>query len=165
MSAYKCKCGSTEFRWVLASCNEDGWLCLECEAKPGEPPGFCPQLDRQDTAGKVFDILNQLHDLNFTYVSNGSMGDGMVGRVVYTCRKSGVYDQESIVVRLLRAGAGHHAAFWKKISLGVIRGQDERNRCACGKLATRSHYPGDGTTKHTCGDCGQISMFTEKATA
>ncbi len=99
----KCKCGSKEFWWNLDGCNECGWKCAGCDAKPGEPPGFCPQCDREEIGGKVYTILMELHEAEFLYVSNGSMGEGMVGAVARRCRETGVYDQQSIMALLLEA--------------------------------------------------------------
>jgi hypothetical protein len=135
-------CKSTEFRYAPAAPTEEGWCCARCDLKPGEPLGFCPELDASDTSGKVTDILFRLTGEtggpSWLYISNGTEGEGVVHSVVQQCQEAGIYDQSFIVLRLFAAAdyGETHSAFWKKISDGVRAGNDPRVRCACGQLAT-----------------------------
>ncbi len=155
LSKIQCsKCNGTEFSWQPAI-NEKGWFCCECNAQPGEPPGYCPELDRQEIARKVDALLLALHDYDFTCVSNGSTGDWIVGATVHWCKDEGYYDQAAILQRLLRYNDGvpgseeegpNHSNYWKKVGDGVLGGKDPRSRCPCGALATRSRtYQGETT--------------------
>jgi hypothetical protein len=116
--------------------NENGWRCLLCNEKPGEPPGFSPQLDRARLGEKVFALLNELCNTDLVYVSNGTGGDVIIIDVMARCRKEQRYDQYSILLFILDAMTERRALYWSKISEGIVAGRDERERCACGKLAT-----------------------------
>lgn len=138
----KCSaCETTEnFRYGPRAANEDGWIC-GCGEKPGEPPGYCPELDRANTTDKVSDLLHHLAgewaDAEYVCVSNGSHGAGIVEAVTAECQKQHRYDQLFILVQILDVnGASAHSDFWKKVNDGIVAGEDPRDRCACGKLAT-----------------------------
>lgn len=146
----KCeKCGD-EVYWYSAT-NEDGWRCCRCQHKPGEPPGFSPQLDRDLIAIKVHSILHDMHESNVVYVSSGSMGDGIACMVEKMCVKDQKYDQYSIALFILKVMAPSHAKYWKKVSRGVLSGKDVRNRCHCGALSTRSRGF-NGQWEYRCSD-------------
>ncbi len=133
----KCK-SSDDFRWVPHP-NEDGWVC-SCGQAPGEPPGFCPQLDRDDTAGKINDLLmhlsGELGGPAFISISNGSHGDLLVHDVSKGCESEQRFDQYFILCHLIGHETARHSDFWKRIADGVVSGADPRDRCACGQLAT-----------------------------
>jgi len=123
----KCKHDTGEAYWRLAPCNEDGWYCV-C----GEKLGFRPDLDRSHTDEKVNAILVQLHTANIVYVSNGDMGEHIVGNVCREIIDAGTYDQYSIIASIMREPnmMGSHAKFWKDRALEaahdaeVSRGKD-----------------------------------------
>jgi len=126
-----------EFYWYPHQ-NEEGWKCAHCDFKPGEPPGFSPERDRLDTAGKVGAILMDMHNTNLIYVSNGSHGDHIEAVVAKRCQQRGLYDQYSIARFILDQLQPSHAKYWKKIGTGVFTGRDTRARCPCGALSTCS---------------------------
>lgn len=136
--------------WHPAPANEKGWRCTDCGWQPGEPPGFSPVHDRERTGIKVDCILHLLHESEIIYVSSGSEGDSIVGRVVTMCRRTRLYDSVSIARMILQIdGDRRHGAFWRDISEGIIAGRDPRDRCACGKLATMFHFE-DGKRVAAC---------------
>jgi hypothetical protein len=137
--------------YFYACTNEDGWKCCACDEKPGEPPGFSPELDRKYIARKVFGLLDDLHNHDLVHVSNGCGGDSIVAAVSERCRREGVYDQQSILAFILGEDGGSHARYWKEISDGIIAGQDPRDRCHCGALATCSRSTGSGWIR-TCSE-------------
>ena len=143
-------CRHDYFVWDL-SVNEEGWRCPGCDHKPGEPPGYSPQLDREAVHEKVEGILFYLHDADFVHVSNGSEGDEIAGQVANRCRQTGRYDQYSILGFLVALLAPSHAQYWSEVGQGVLSGNDPRHRCQCGALANCSrgfeyfcdkHHPG-----------------------
>jgi hypothetical protein len=136
--------------YYYAAANEAGWKCCVCGERPGEPPGFSPQLDRTRLERKVFGLLDDLHNHNLVYVSNGCGGDAIVADVAERCRADGVYDQASILAFILGTDGGRHAKYWKEVSDAIIAGRDPRNRCACGALATCSSGTNEGTWLYTC---------------
>jgi hypothetical protein len=131
-------CNNHDFAWYLHDCNEAGWKCLRCEYKPGEPPGFSPELDRAMTRSKVMAVLMELHHADFIYVSNGSSGECIEAEVERRCRATGNYDQWSIASFILDVMVPSHAKYWREISEGVLAGQDPRHRCHCGALSNCS---------------------------
>jgi hypothetical protein len=133
-----------------AAVNETGWSCLECAEQPGEPPGFCPELDRSHTTDKVESILMDLHESNLFNVSNGSEGERITETVAERCHELGRYDQNTIIAEIL-ALRPSHAEYWKRIGDGVVAGNDPRDRCHCGALATCSTSSKDGWVR-TCRD-------------
>lgn len=143
------KCNGKEFRWRSSPCNEDGWECCSCNNKPGEPSGFCPQLDRELVAVKIHDLLlalsGHLGGTEFIYVSNGSMGEVVVASVAAACRATSFYDQGYILTRILVAlGEANGSDYWQRISKGILAGKDPRERCPCGRLAnlfSNQHEP------------------------
>jgi hypothetical protein len=130
-----CGCGTELLTWRLSPANETGWQCMDCLRRPGEPPGFCPELDREFTETKVNAILEDLNGHQLVYVSNGDQGDWLIMTVAKKCRETGFYDQYSILAFLIEELNATHAAYWKGISEGVISGIDPRSRCWCGELA------------------------------
>lgn len=133
--------------YYYAATNEDGWKCCACDEKPGEPPGFCPELDRKLIERKVFGLLDDLHNASLVYVSNGCGGDAIVASVAERCRSEGVYDQASILAFIVGEDGGSHAKFWKAISDGIIAGKDPRGRCACGKLSSITTWKAGATVR------------------
>lgn len=131
----------------FAATNENGWRCLHCTDKPGEPPGFSPQLDRSRLEFKVFALLNELHNTDLVYVSNGTMGDSLVNAVAARCLNERRFDQYSILFFILDLMTESHALYWSKVSEAIVNGKDQRNRCHCGKLATCSRG-----TDHWCSE-------------
>lgn len=131
--------------------NEEGWKCVSCEDKPGEPAGFSPQLDREEIEIKVGGILNDMDAASLIHISNGSYGDVLQGHVADRCRKEERYDQYSIVLFIMEVEAPSHAKFWKGISDGIVTGNDPRDRCHCGQLATS--WQGDN--KFCSGECSK----------
>lgn len=137
-------CKHSGLFWYAAPANEQGWKCPDCGWRPGEPPGFSPQHDRDLVDVKVGCILMLLHESEIIYVSNGSSGDSITGLVVQRCRRRGIYDSVSIARFILDLEGGtRHAKFWRDIAMGIMAGKDPRPRCACGQLATQwSHSNG-----------------------
>lgn len=134
-------CRQHDFHWYQNFCTESGWKCCVCQHKPGEPPGFSPELDRAELERKVGAVMHDLHDANFIYISNGTGGDGLTSAIAERCRAEGRYDQGSIALFILESQVPSHAAYWKGISDGIVDGHDPRRRCHCGKLANQ--YRGD----------------------
>lgn len=147
----KCEqCGGTTFFWHVSS-NEEGWRCVDCAYQPGEPPGFSPQMDREHIHDKVDQLLQYIHDYGLLWVSNSSEGEYLVADVAEQCRNSGLYDQYTII-RLLYEANRSHGEYWKKVSNGVLSGNDPRDRCECGKLSTTTRIAG-GQTTYFCNEC------------
>jgi hypothetical protein len=131
-------CEHDGMHWFAAPANEQGWRCVDCQFRPGEPPGFSPHHDRELINIKVGGILTDLHEAEIIYVSNGSEGAVMTTLAIDECRKRNVYDSVSIARILLELdGDDGHAAYWRGISEGILAGKDPRDRCACGQLATQ----------------------------
>lgn len=131
-------CPHAGLYWYAAPANERGWKCVDCGWQPGEPSGFSPKHDRDLIGIKVGCILNDLHEAQIIYVSNGSAGDSITGLVVQRCRRTHSYDSVSIAKFILTIeGDERHAKFWREISDGILAGKDPRPRCACGQLATQ----------------------------
>lgn len=130
-------CGCSD-GWVYdaAKLNEEGWLCVNCDHRPGEPPGFCPQLDVEETQTKVRSILYDLDAAGLLCPSNSSLGESLVYSVAKRCSLSCHFDARSIIHYL--TDDDDHAAYWLKIREGVLTGNDQRRRCYCGQLATVS---------------------------
>lgn len=135
MTATNCKHENVAY---YPATNEEGWKCLDCPEPLGEPEGYSPQLDRSHIYDKVNGLLLELHESKFIHVSNGTGGDVLTEAVVKECQRSGLYDQVSIMQYILALGEEGHAAYWKEIGDGIIAGNDPRDRCGCGQLATSS---------------------------
>ena len=141
------------WRWRPAV-NEDGWECAQCEHKPGEPPGFCPQLDHDEIRTKVDCLLLHLAGQFSSRkpnecllgVSNGTEGDFLTARVADFCQNTDRFDQYIICEQLFHENR-EHSDYWAKISQGILSGNDQRSRCECGKLATSSV-----NSKNYCGE-------------
>ena len=140
-----------DFHWYLAT-NEDGWRCVNCDYKPGEPPGFDPKLDRSEIEGKVDAVMLMMHHAELIHVSNGSHGDYMTGVIAQRCRDWGRFDQYTIVLLLLRELSEAHAVHWREISEAILAGKDKRDRCPCGELSTMSVSSGGGAWIRRCRD-------------
>lgn len=137
-----------EFFWYAAT-NEDGWKCCSCDYKPGEPPGFSPSLDREMISTKVDCILHDLHDAGFVHVSNGSEGDGIANHISKICERKQTFDSYSILRLIMDVMTPSHAKYWKRISRGVLNGNDKRDRCPCGALS-RSAHGQNGKWEYRC---------------
>jgi hypothetical protein len=126
------------------SVNEDGWRCVDCDYKPGEPAGYSPETDRREIWTKVYGILMDACDAKLIHISNGSGADALASIVAKRCETEGRYDQYSILSYALAELTPEHAEYWENISSGVLWGNDPRDRCHCGQLATMnvggSHY-------------------------
>ena len=85
-----------EYTWRMRGCNEDGWECVYCKAKPGDN-GYSPRLDLDEIREKVSSILMSLHMADFLYISNGDMGNRLSAIVADACVKSRALDQQSII--------------------------------------------------------------------
>lgn len=149
-----------EYRWDPAV-NEEGWVCIYCDHKPGEPPGFDPARDRDDIERKCDDILHHLHMQGWFGSMSSATGEGMVCHAVDRCRETGCYDQHSIVAFLVGGHEGSHAAYWRRIAEGVLSGNDKRERCPCGALATSYSSKGGGKWTHRCSAHWQIGDDAE----
>jgi len=90
--------------YYRAAMNEAGWSCLRC---------------------KISGLLHDLHDGKFVSVSNE--GEGIIASVASTCRKSGRYDQATIIAAIIAAS-----------------GADKRERCSGGHLADAYHSRSGG---------------------
>ena len=78
--------------------------------------------------------------------------------VATECQEKHRYDQLFIFSQILDAvGAQSHSDFWKKINDGVAAGEDPRDRCACGKLATSWSNTGPAR----CSDCCNAAWVDE----
>jgi hypothetical protein len=151
-------CAEHEWHWYpsdKAAANEEGWKCCACEERPGEPPGYSPELDRSHLETKIHGILLDLDTHGFVYVGSGSNGESIVSAVARGCRESSVFDQYSIAMLILSGMTATHALYWQRIGQAIIDGRDERPRCWCGQLATLwSHdenapgIPDNRCTKH-----------------
>jgi hypothetical protein len=130
------ECPHDGLYWYGAPADERGWRCVDCDWKPGEPPGFSPQHDRSHIATKVGSILQDLHLANIIYVSNGTAGEGLTANIAALCIERDTYDSVSIACLILEAvGCERHAKYWRDISTGILAGKDPRERCHCGALA------------------------------
>ncbi len=90
--------------------NEDGWkCCCGCDTKLG----YRPDLDNSLLDIKIGGLLNDLHERQFVYVSNGTMGDGITAQVQDRCRKLDRFDQYTILREIL-AQFDAHAEFWQR---------------------------------------------------
>lgn len=144
--------------WYAAPANEEGWRCVECDFKPGEPPGYSPQTDRDHIDTKVGSVLMDLHTADIIYVSNGSEGDSITATVARRCVDEDIYDSVSIARFILEIEAGEsHVKYWRETSAGVLSGNDTRHRCKCGALATSSTYF-RGTVTRSCSACPDESL-------
>lgn len=146
-----CTCATpSDYTWHKAPANEDGWHCLDCGSlAAGEPPGYRPDLDASHLGCKVESILMDLHDEDLVYVSNSTDGECLVGMVAKDCGRSGHRDQYSIVASILGHMNRTHADYWKERGDAIRAGEDKRERCECGKLA--SSYGGGHPPR--CSDC------------
>lgn len=147
-----------EIYWYLAPATETGWKCCGCDYQPGEPPGYDAHRDRAEIWTKVWCILNDLHDREVVYVSNGTGGDAIVTAAAGVCKERGLYDQYSIVATILECMNETHGGYWQRVGDGVRSGNDPRARCACGALATVSIGTKDGWLRR-CRNCDRDSAW------
>ena len=154
-----------EFYYYPSAPNEDGWRCCGCDHKPGEPPGFSPELDRTRTFEKVNGLCMDLHDRDLVYFSNSDHGLGVADSVAGRCKAAGIYDQYSIVQWVFEAEASH-AEYWRKISEDILAGKDGRSRCPCGLLSNSTRFAGGGRdpthrcSKHTHDEAPEPAQLT-----
>lgn len=151
--------------------NERGWVCVECDEQTvGEPPGFSPFLDRELIDRKAENLAQHLVTAGLISLPEMWYLELCGGYVAEKCNDIKTYDSYTVMQFVLECwanydflahhgaehcqGTGGHAAFWKNISDGVLAGNDPRDRCECGELAT---VYGD---KNQCGACAN-----RKATA
>lgn len=106
----------TGLYWYPAA-NEEGWLCVDCEVKPGEPPGYSPQHDRSCLREKVWSLVHELADAKLISVSNSSHGEGLADAVTRRLHGSNRLDQYTII----DAERIEHADYWSKISTAPPR--------------------------------------------
>lgn len=92
------------------SINEDGWSCMNCDAKLG----FRPDLDRSQTQWKALAILNVLHDGKIEHVSNGSEGESIIWNMQRNCEKADRYDQTFIAITILRMMDLGEGKYWRE---------------------------------------------------
>ena len=139
-----------ELYWYGAPANEQGWKCCSCDFKPGEPPGFSPHHDRELLSVKIDSILQDLFSASIVYVSNSCAGEALVEMAHSMCIVNDTYDSVSIARWLLElCGNDDHAAYWRKVSTGMLTGSDPRDRCRCGKLA-QVFSVREGTSTSSC---------------
>lgn len=139
--AKPCACPEPEWVWVIdddhrAVCREAGWQCFCGGKPPGDPAGYSPWLDRSEIRTKVSVVLMVMHASGLIYMSNNDHGDNVIAHVAHHCQESGCFDQYTIIAEIMRQINATHAKRWKEIGSGVITGNDPRERCHCGKLAT-----------------------------
>lgn len=127
-------CKHEAMYWYPAPHNETGWKCADCDFKPGEPPGYSPQHDRDLIRDKCWCLLHDLVDAELVSVSNSDHGESLASRAASIARYERRFDQESIVAILTRLCAGD-GSFWRDQHEKILAGQDPRERCACGQLA------------------------------
>jgi len=152
-------CGDQLF-WYPAI-NEQGWKCCSCGHQPGEPAGYSPHLDKACIQSKVYALLMDVSDSKLIYISNGSHGDGMTSLVASRCVELDRYDQTTIL-RLIFETDASHCDYWHKVGSGVREGQDPRERCPGGRLATCYSWR-DGVPLRSCfeKDCGHCRSSSE----
>jgi hypothetical protein len=141
-------CEHESMFWYSAPANEQGWRCANCNFQPGEPPGYSPLHDRDLLHVKVWSILDDLHNHEIVYISNGSEGDVLVRDATTRCREERVVDQESIARVLLQIVAGD-GKYWREKHEQFLAGNDPRDRCRCGALSTCTTWR-DGVRITTC---------------
>ena len=140
-----------EYHWVSQDCNEYGWHCLHCqEPFTGEPPGYSAEFDRDKIISKVESVIWDLVDANFLYFSNSSQLNFVIDQVASWCRRKEKFDQYSIIRRVFKEL--DHSEYWRDIGRGVRGGNDPRERCTCGNLATIYTSNADGS-KNYCESC------------
>lgn len=128
-------CAHRNLFWYLAT-NEDGWKCVDCDLKPGEPPGYSPAHDSSHLRVKVSNILDEMHTAGLVYVSNATEGEVLTDAVTFKLQQSGDWDQYSIVAAIMAERTPSHAAYWRQKSDAILEGNDKRPRCPCGALST-----------------------------
>lgn len=144
--------------WDLQDCNESGWRCADCDHQPGEPAGYSPQLDRSELETKVYEVQATIHEEKLGRFSSGTEGMGCTSAVVAKCRATERFDQWSIAYFVFEyLLQGTHADYWRDLGRAIVAGQDSRERCSCGALATS--FLGVGKTR--LAQCGPCSLSRE----
>lgn len=142
-------CSHAKVWWRPSPHDEAGWMCVGCGIRPGEPPGFSPQHDRDLLVHKAEVTLLAMHDAEIIHVSNRSEGLEVARLAAEKCRERDAYDSASIARAILDVVADdRHTAYWRDISNSILAGNDPRPRCSCGKLATVWQSGG----RRTCGE-------------
>lgn len=145
-------CAHRNLFWYLAT-NEDGWQCVDCGLKPGEPPGYSPPHDSSHLDVKVSNVLDEMHTAGLIYVSNGTEGHVIACSVAHKLRESGDWDQYSIVSAIMAELTPSHAAYWRLQSDAILEGKDGRRRCPCGALSTSTRITGkDEPNRYRCSE-------------
>lgn len=126
---------SHEYFWYPSPAQEIGWKCVNCKLKPGEPPGYSPELDRSETYNKANCVLMDMVTAELVSVSNSDHGDAIASSVANRCNETKRYDQESIVLFIAELCAGD-GKYWRELGERLVVGEDPRARCPCGALAT-----------------------------
>lgn len=116
-------CPHANLYWYPAI-NEDGWMCADCLVRPGEPPGFSPELDRSHLYVKVDNLLRELMEAKLVHVSNSSEGDWITREAMAVCRSACTYDQYSILAAILGHMAKPYAEYWKSAGERTMEGKD-----------------------------------------
>ncbi len=82
-----CNCAEPEYQWQMAK-NEEGWHCGNCEFPiGGDPNGFNPQLDRDETFEKIHSVLFALVESGVIGISNNDHANCLVYDVGEMCEK------------------------------------------------------------------------------
>lgn len=102
-----CVCPSPLPLWRLAH-NEDGWWCERCSSNLG----YRPDLDQAYIYEKVEAVLLWLHEREFVYVSNASMGESIRNVTIRALQAANRYDQISVIRALLDTGWRETPSYW-----------------------------------------------------
>jgi len=154
-------CAHAGLYWYPAPADERGWRCVDCDWRPGEPPGFSPQHDRSHLQLKAWCILHDMHESGIVFVSNSSEGDSIAASTADMARASRRYDSASIArIILERYANAEHVQYWRSIGDGIVAGRDPRERCHCGALATVFTL-GGGTRSATCSEHWELDDIKE----
>lgn len=145
-------CKHSGLYWYASPHDEHGWYCVDCQWSPGEEPGYSPEHDRDLLETKVDCILQDLVMAELVSVSNSDHGHEIIAHAVRVCRDARTLDSESIAAVLTKICAGD-GKFWREQHESILAGQDKRNRCACGKLSTRSVGTGSGWNYYCSFEC------------
>jgi len=78
--------------------NNSGWRCGSCQYEFGEREDW----DKERIWSKVHGLLLDIHDNNFIYISNGTMGDIITDNIVFTCKKAQKYTQDFILKQIFK---------------------------------------------------------------
>lgn len=156
-------CEHRDLYWYSArgAPNEGGWQCVNCDLRPGEPPGYSPAHDRSHLRTKVWSILHDLVNAGIVYVSNSDHGESLTDAATSTAEASGNLDQYSIALAILSIMAPSHAVFWRERGEAIVAGRDDRERCACGALANVFTSGGGKPSTAWCSTCSSKELRKE----